>query len=123
MKKFYVLFLVAGLVFAGVACGGSSDESDDTEEVTEEEEEDDSLISMDDMEGQKVYTNVCGVCHGTDGALQAAGAFDLTASTLSLEEKIEVITNGRNAMMAYKATLSEDEIKAVAEYTMKFSKK
>ena len=47
----------------------------------------------------------------------------MTASTLSLEEKIEVITNGRNAMMAYKTSLSEDEIKAVAEYTMKFSKK
>jgi mono/diheme cytochrome c family protein len=39
-------------------------------------------------------------------------------SELSIEERITVITNGRNGMAAYKGILSEEQIKLVAEYTL-----
>lgn len=51
------------------------------------------------------------------------GAKDLTASELNKEERIHVITNGRNTMAAYKSLLSEKEIAAVAVYTLKLKEK
>ncbi len=73
-------------------------------------------------EGEKVYgsdvfNKNCVTCHGAAGNLGMNGAFDLTKSSLSLAERIDVITNGRKAMTPMKALLSADEIKAVAEYT------
>jgi len=50
------------------------------------------------------------------GNMGLNGSFDLTTSKLTLEERIEVITNGRNTMMPYKTVLKENEIKEVAEY-------
>lgn len=68
--------------------------------------------------GKVVYnekTN-CTSCHGADGALQMGGAKNLQTSELSDTEIIEVISNGKNSMVAYKELLSEDEIKAAAAY-------
>jgi mono/diheme cytochrome c family protein len=48
----------------------------------------------------------------------ASGAFNLKTSALPVEERINVITNGRNAMTPFKDLLTADKIKAVAEYTM-----
>lgn len=58
----------------------------------------------------------CTTCHGTDGKLGISGAKNLTLSTKNLEEKIDIITNGKNMMMPYKNLLTADQIKTVAEY-------
>lgn len=68
------------------------------------------------LHGKAVYDANCTVCHGEDGALGAAGAKNLAISTLSNEEAINIITNGKNAMPKYKNTLSEQDIRAVAAY-------
>ena len=47
----------------------------------------------------------------------ASGAANLTISKLKLNERIEVITNGRKAMASFKALLDKEKIKAVAQYT------
>ena len=47
----------------------------------------------------------------------ASGAFDLTTTKLTVDEKIAIITNGRNTMTPFKGILSEAKIKAVAEFT------
>ena len=52
----------------------------------------------------------------------ASGAANLTETKLTLDEKIAVITNGRNTMTPFKGLLSEAKIKAVAEYTEKLKK-
>jgi cytochrome c6 len=67
--------------------------------------------------GKDLYTQYCTQCHGANGGLGANGAFDLSKSKLSPEQRIEVITNGRNSMASYKAILTEAEIKSVAQYT------
>lgn len=74
------------------------------------------------VDGEKIYKLYCVTCHGIYGDMGANGAFNLTASTLPLEERINVITNGRNLMTPFKDILSEEKIKAVAEYTLKLIK-
>ena len=74
------------------------------------------------VNGEKVYKQYCVTCHGLSGDMGASGAFDLTTTKLNLEEKITVITNGRNTMTPFKGLLSDAKIKAVAEYTEKLKK-
>lgn len=75
-------------------------------------------------DGQEIYNNVCVACHGADGTLGVNGAKDLTASELSLEERIAIVTDGKagTTMISYKSILSEDEIEAVSKYTMTLKK-
>ncbi|HAD15081.1 MAG TPA: cytochrome C [Saprospirales bacterium] len=68
--------------------------------------------------GQSVFRERCVVCHGADGKLGLNGAKDLTQSALSLEERIEIITNGKKLMTPFGTVLSADEINAVAAYTL-----
>ena len=69
------------------------------------------------VDGAKVFKINCALCHGMDGKLGANGSKDLTASPLTIDERIAIVKNGKGAMAAYEAILSEDEIRAVAEYT------
>jgi len=69
-----------------------------------------------------IYTQLCVNCHGEDGKLGRAGAKDLSASTLTTQQKEEVIANGRGLMQSYKGQLTEQEIKALAAYTDTFKK-
>ena len=53
--------------------------------------------------------------------LQLNGAKDFKYSELTYEERVAIITNGRNLMTPFKEILNEEEIKAVAAYTIKLS--
>ena len=66
--------------------------------------------------GKLIYEEKCKICHGADGKLGLSGAKDLTQSTLSRDEKVAIITNGKNAMVGYKEQLTADQIQAVAAY-------
>ncbi len=66
--------------------------------------------------GHDVYTKICQNCHGADGKAGLSGAKDLTMTTLSYEEQIAIITNGKNAMKGNKSVLSEEQIVAVTNY-------
>ncbi len=68
------------------------------------------------VDGAKIYKTYCVTCHGIYGDMGASGAFNLQTSALSLDERIEVITNGRNAMTPFKELLNKEKIEAVAEY-------
>lgn len=74
------------------------------------------------VDGKAVYQKNCIVCHGVQGDMGASGAFNLKESKLAVEERIAVVTNGRKAMASYKDLLKEEEIEAVAEYTMTLTK-
>jgi len=69
--------------------------------------------------GAEVYKKNCKLCHGADGKQQLNGAKDLNLSTFSLEERIHIITNGKNVMVPFKDVLTAEQIKAVAIYTQK----
>ena len=75
------------------------------------------------VDGSNIYKRYCVSCHGMYGNMGTSVAFDLTKSALSIEEKVGVITNGRKLMTAFKSTLDEEEIKAVAEFTESLKRK
>ena len=68
------------------------------------------------IDGGKIYKTYCVTCHGIYGDMGGSGAFDLTTSKLTLEERIEVIKKGRNLMTPFEGLLNDEKIKAVAEY-------
>jgi mono/diheme cytochrome c family protein len=97
------LLMLASLGLA--ACGGSQE----PEEVA---------IKPTVSREQALYNTNCKLCHGSKGDLGVSGAANLRKSELSIEERILVITNGRNGMASYKGILDEEEIRLLAEFTM-----
>jgi mono/diheme cytochrome c family protein len=67
-----------------------------------------------DNSGKGLYEANCGLCHGSDGKLGAAGAKDLTATTLDLEGIKAIILNGKGAMPA--AQVTSEQAAIIAEY-------
>jgi mono/diheme cytochrome c family protein len=70
------------------------------------------------VDGKKVYEGECGICHGENGRQGTSGASDLSTSKMSMEDRIDIITNGsdNDQMLPFKDNLSKKQIKAVAEY-------
>lgn len=66
--------------------------------------------------GPNIYAANCVMCHGEDGAKGLNGSKDLRVSTMDKSLMIDIITNGKGNMPAYKKVLSPQEIEAVAEY-------
>ena len=111
MKKIMAIIALAAMIYA---CGGgsSSTESQSSTDVSATAE------ATPKPNGEKIYKQYCVACHGLYGDMGASGAYDLTSSELPVEERITVITNGRNTMTAFEAILEEEEIAAVANYTL-----
>jgi mono/diheme cytochrome c family protein len=65
--------------------------------------------------GKKVYAELCVACHGAAGDAMLAGAKNLKISTLTHEEVISIIKNGKNNMAAYK-NLTSEQLEGVAQY-------
>jgi mono/diheme cytochrome c family protein len=106
MKKIFVFALLAMVTFS---CGEKKDGAAPTPPAST-------------VDGEKVFKTSCAVCHGVDGKLGANGSKDLTISTLPVEDRIALITNGKGVMPAQGSILTADEIKAVAEYTLTLKK-
>lgn len=98
MRFLSILILVAGFVWA---CGNNSN-TDAPKAIS----------------GSDVYRTRCVTCHGTDGKMGMNGAKDLTSSPLDEEQRMIVVTNGRNLMPAFRDLMSAKEIEAVAKFTM-----
>lgn len=67
-------------------------------------------------DGQALYRRHCVTCHGADGSLGLNGAGDLTQSALSVDERVQQITKGKNLMQPFEGILTPDEIAAVAQF-------
>lgn len=105
MKRL-LIFFVCGLALA--ACTKGMDETATTSLSKEEEAV---------LPGKIIFTKNCKLCHGSDGTLGLSGAANLKISALTVDEKIQVITNGRRGMASWKSQLTQEEIRQVAEYT------
>lgn len=68
--------------------------------------------------GEITFNSQCAACHGRKGDLGLNGAKDLRHSTLSREEAVAVITQGRNGMMGYGGRLTPEEIQALADHVL-----
>ncbi len=110
-KHFWIMLLFF------TACGASNDDS--TRGAAAASKNKDANLVPD---GMAVFRQKCVTCHGADGALGLNGAKNLGESILPLEERINIITNGKKLMTPFGTLLSPEEIKAVAEYTQTFKK-
>ena len=116
MKKIIVAIGIISLIWA---CSNSESSNNDS---TKESSEKVAEKTPKKEDGEKIYRQYCVTCHGLYGDMGASGAFNLTTTELTMEERINVITNGRNTMTGFKTLLNEAKIKAVAEYTLELKK-
>lgn len=70
------------------------------------------------ISGVEIYKNRCVTCHGTDGKMGMNGAKDLPSSSLTAAQRMEVVKHGRNIMPSFGELMTEEEIKAVVDFTM-----
>jgi cytochrome c6 len=102
MKTFSAIFFLSFALALGIsACG----EPPQTVDVSQS------------ISGPDIFKKYCQTCHGGDGKLGLNGAKDLTASALSVEQRVELISNGKGVMTPFKSILTPEQIRAVAEYT------
>lgn len=92
------------------------DEDDMDEDVEEVVEEASPII--DGINARSLFKQSCSVCHGLDGKLGANGSKDLSLSVLPVEERVQIITNGKGLMTPFGSILKPEEIQAVAKYTL-----
>ncbi len=67
-------------------------------------------------QGQALFESHCTNCHGEDGKLCSLGAKDLSLSNLTKEQRIAIITNGKNTMASFGNVLNQEEINTLADY-------
>lgn len=73
--------------------------------------------SGDAAAGATIYADNCETCHQADGTGDSANGYpDLTAEKPSVDETIDLVTNGKGDMPAFGADLSEQDILDVAAY-------
>ncbi len=73
-------------------------------------------------DGSKIYSVNCVSCHGDAGDAGAGGAANLITSSLSKDDVVDRVANGKGAMLSFSGVLSEEEIEAVATYVMTLRK-
>ncbi|TPE45296.1 SirB2 family protein [Pontibacter mangrovi] len=71
---------------------------------------------------QAIYTQLCQTCHGADGTKGLGGATNLQASNLSQSKRVNVIAEGWGLMPAFGSQLTDEEVEALAAYTMTLKK-
>ena len=131
-KNIQYLTILALFTFTTIACSEKKSETPITTEPTESSTAEDDPFAIEEKTEEKVevasgiidginakqiFKQSCAVCHGVDGKLGANGSKDLSQSILTIEEKVNMITNGKGLMIAFGTILSPEEIKAVAQYT------
>lgn len=84
----------------------------------------------DAVAGQKTFKANCVMCHGEDGkgtptgqALKVADLNSAAVQKLPTAELVKVVTNGKNNMPPFKATLKPDQIEGVVAYVRQLGKK
>jgi mono/diheme cytochrome c family protein len=88
-----------------------------------------SLSAQAQNAAETLYKSKCATCHGADGASSAMGtkmgAHDLTTAAvqgMSDTELTDLITNGKNKMPKYGASLKPEDIKGLLAYIRTFKK-
>jgi mono/diheme cytochrome c family protein len=66
--------------------------------------------------GMELFALHCTLCHGKDGKLGINGAKDLSVSSLSRDEMIALVTEGKGAMMPYKNVLTKKQVELVVDH-------
>ena len=122
MKSIRIVYCLLGLSFFIFSCGdtGNSDQKNTTakaQSTSNNQPGDEDLAA-----GKKLFKKWCIACHGITGDMEVNGAKDLGKSVFSLEERVEIISNGKGLMTPFSSLLVEDEILQLAKYVETFKK-
>lgn len=113
MKQFSLFLFLTILVFA---CGGG-------EESNASSSNSSASSASADIDVEKLWKIRCIACHGLYGDMGTNGAANLQEVTSPFADRVNIITNGseNGIMTAFGEILSEEEIEALARYTMSFN--
>lgn len=116
MKQLAILVLLATIV---LACGGGEDVPSEKPMAKTEKK-----AKKKEINAKKIWKIRCIACHGVNGDMGTNGAANLQEAESSLEYRINIIKNGseNGVMTAFGEILNEEEIEAMAKYTMAFNK-
>jgi mono/diheme cytochrome c family protein len=106
-------FILTGLILTALAIGCGS--QGDTGSAADAADKD-----VSETEARALYIRKCSLCHGDDGQLMASKSPDLSVSTMTLAERVALITYGKGTMPAQKGVLDKAQITAVAHYIERF---
>jgi len=71
-------------------------------------------------DGEEIYMTYCKSCHGKKGNLGLGGAAKLNKSKMPFDQRLIVVAEGKGKMAPFGKILSEKEVEAVVQFTMKF---
>lgn len=104
-----------GLAIALLLVLGSCGDDAKTVEATEQAEE--LMEPMTADEAKDLYIRHCESCHGMDGTKQVSGAADLSKSTKTDDQILQMILKGNDkGMMPYDELLTDREEKGLVEF-------
>ena len=103
--------VLGALVLGLMACGGGETPPAAPDAPGQE---------VSEAQARALYIRKCSLCHGDDGKLMASKSPDLSLSTLTMAERVALITYGKGTMPAQKGVLNKAEITAVARYIDRF---
>lgn len=83
-------------------------------------EENNSNSTPTESYSKQLYTLNCASCHGKDGKLGVAGAKDLSQTSLSDDEKKNVILKGQNGMPYFENRLEKEDVDSIIQYIKNF---
>ncbi len=104
LKKHYILFIILVGLFS----------------CTERKAQENNSNTISDSYSKQLYTLNCASCHGKDGRLGVAGAKDLSQTSLSDNEKKNIILEGQNGMPSFENRLEIEDIDSIIQYINNF---
>jgi len=104
LKKHYILSIILVGLFS----------------CTERKAQENNSNTVSDSYSKQLYTLNCASCHGKDGRLGVAGAKDLSQTSLSDNEKKNIILKGQNGMPSFENRLEIEDIDSIIQYINNF---
>ncbi|MCW2971785.1 MAG: cytochrome [Thermoleophilia bacterium] len=113
------LLLVLAVALLVSACGGDSKDGDSGKTGTAptastSTNTETAATNTEAVSGKSVFLNNCTICHGQKGT-GGNGGPDISSQS-DAAHNIEQVSNGGGGMPAFKGQLSDEEIKAVADF-------
>jgi mono/diheme cytochrome c family protein len=110
---FYVFLTSCLAVFMIASC----DNPTNRDEIGRENQssiEQNAQINLKDI--QLIYKYKCSICHGKNGVSVIKGAPDLVTTEFTMEERVDIIMNGKGTMPPQKDVLDMPTIRGLAVY-------